>query len=91
MQSPLYDATQPSPAVVPRQQGAHPSGSETTVSGKAAMAATPPLSLPEDVVTLSSPHDGSSPQKKASQPVSNEERQALLNVNPPGAGFSVYG
>jgi hypothetical protein len=91
MQSPLRDATQPTPSVVPRQQATHPSESETTVSGKATKAATQPLSLPEDVVTLSSSDDGSSPKRKASQPVSNEEKQALLKVKSPRGGFSVYG
>jgi hypothetical protein len=91
MQSPLRDATQTSPTVVPLQPGAHPSGSETTVSGKAASAATQPLNLPEDVVTLSSSQDSPSAKTKASQPVSNEEKQALLKVNSPRDGFSVYG
>jgi len=90
MQSPLRDATQPFPTVVPRQQAAHPSESETTVSGKATMAAAQPLSPPEDVVTLSS-HDGSSPKREASQPVSNVEKQALLKLNSPRGSFSVYG
>jgi hypothetical protein len=49
------------------------------------------LSLPEDVVTLSSSNDDSSPRKKASQPVSNEEKQALLRLNSPRNRFSVYG
>ena len=88
MQSPLRDATQLSPTVAPRQQGAHPSAK---VSGKATMAATQPPSLPEDVVTLSSSPDGSSPNRKASQPVSNEEKLALLKLNSPRDGFSVYG
>ncbi|MDR3578561.1 MAG: hypothetical protein P4L44_01215 [Oryzomonas sp.] len=61
------------------------------MSGKAATAATQSLSLSEDVVTLSSSHDGSFPKKEASQPVSNEERQALLNLNTSRDGFSVYG
>jgi len=90
MQSPLLDATRQSPTVAPRQQEAHPSASEAKVSGKAAMAATQPLSLPEDVVTLSSSLDDSAHKRKASQPVSNEEKQALLGNNPQD-GFSVYG
>ena len=91
MPSPLCDATQPSPIVAPRQEGSHPPESETTVSGKAAMAVSQPLTLPEDVVTLSSSPGGSSLQRKASQPVSNEERQALLKLKTPRDSFSVYG
>jgi len=92
MQSPLRDVTQPSPAAIPRQLAAHPSGSETTVSGKATTAAKQPLRLPEDVVTLSSSsRDGASPKRKASQPVSSEEREALLKLNSLRGSFSVYG
>jgi len=92
MQSPLRDATQPSPTVVPRQQAAHQSDSEkTTVSGKAAMAVTQQPSPPEDVVTLSSSRDGSSLRGNASQPVSSDEKQALLESNSPRDSFSVYG
>jgi hypothetical protein len=92
MQSPLRDATQTPPTVVPRQQAAHLSDSEkSTVSGKAAMAVIQPLSPPKDVVTLSSSRDGSSSKRKASQPVSSDEKQALLESNSPRDSFSVYG
>jgi len=90
MHSLLREATQSSPGVVLRQHSAHPSKDETTVPGKATAAATQPLSLPEDVVTLSSSNHDPSPRRKASQPVSNEEKQALLGNNP-REGFSVYG
>jgi hypothetical protein len=62
-----------------------------TVPGKTITATTGPLSLPEDIVTLSSSNDDSSSKMKASQPVSNEEKQALLKVNSPRDRFSVYG
>jgi hypothetical protein len=91
MQSPLRDATQSAPSVVPHKQVERSSVSVTTVVRKAATATTQPLSLPEDVVTLSSSHDGSSPKMKASQPVSNEEKKALLKIKSPRGSFSVYG
>jgi hypothetical protein len=91
MQSPLRDATQSTPAVVPRQQASNPSANVKTVAGKATTATVQPLRLPEDVVTLSSSNDDSSPKRKASQPVSNEEKQALLRENSQRDRFSVYG
>ena len=91
MQSPQLEATHPSSGVVLRQQAAHSSESEKRVSGKAPAAAAQPLTLPEDVVTLSSSDNNSFPKRKASQPVSNEEKQALLGKDSPRDGFSVYG
>lgn len=52
---------------------------ETSVSGAT-------LALPEDIVTLSS-KSSSNPPKKASQPVTSDEKKALLD---PNFNFSVY-
>jgi hypothetical protein len=52
---------------------------ESSVSGAA-------LVLPEDIVTLSS-KSNSSTAKKASQPVTSDEKKALLD---PNFNFSVY-
>ncbi len=91
MQSPLRGATQSAPAVVPHKQVERSSASVTTAVRKATTATTQPLSLPEDVVTLSSSRDGTAPKREASQPVSNEEKKALLKIKSPRDSFSVYG
>ena len=53
-----------------------------------------PITLPEDVVTLSSDvkgEDATSTKKKPSVAVSNDEKQALLASDFTPKGFSVYG
>lgn len=84
MYSTLLDTTQPAGTTVSRQQAEQP-----PVNG-AAKAATQPLGLPEDIVTLSS-SEGSDPRKITSQPVSSEEKRALLRPDSPRSSFSVYG
>jgi len=91
MQSSVRDVTQTTPGMIPRQQAEEPSATGTVVARKSAAAATQPLSLPEDVVTLSSSPKGILSEKKASQPVSSEEKKALLHPNTSRTSFSVYG
>jgi len=70
-----------------RRQTEQPPASEASTAGKTVTPAAQPLTLPEDIVTLSSAPEGTPPARKASKPVSNEERRALLHPN----SFSVYG
>lgn len=88
MSSPVRDITQSTAVVTLRQPSELPSLNEAAAVTK---AATQPLSLPDDIVTLSSLREESSPTKKASQPVSIEERKALLAPNSPRKNFSAYG
>lgn len=89
MLSPVHDLTQATSVVMPHQQPELPPVNEAAAVAKATSAR--PLSLPDDVVTFSSLSEDSSPKKKASQPVSNEERRALLDPSSLRKNFSVFG
>ncbi|GFE61413.1 hypothetical protein AOG2_20000 [Geobacter sp. AOG2] len=91
MQSSISDVIESAPGVVSPQQAKRPTMNETAGGRKTATVTPQLLSLPEDVVTLSSSSEGAPPAKKTSQPVSNEERKALLHPNSPHSSFSVYG
>jgi len=88
MRTSVRDVTQASPGMMPRHQGERPPATGPAAAGNTAVAATPTRGLPEDIVTLSS---SPGPEKKASQPVSGEEKKALLRPDSPKAGFSTYG
>ncbi|KAA0895379.1 hypothetical protein [Oryzomonas rubra] len=82
---------QPTSQLVSRQLAERPATNETAAV-KHAAAASRPRTLPDDSVTFSTSLKDSPQRMKASQPVSSEEKQALLQ--PPGSplgGFSVYG
>ncbi len=91
MQSSVSGITQATSALMSRQQAEQLPVNEAVAAGKAALPTAQSLTLPEDIVTLSSSSGGAPPAKKASKPVSNEERKALLHPQPSRNGFSVYG
>lgn len=67
---------------------------ETPVAKELPLSTGKPITLPEDVVTLSSEVRGesvTSSPKKSSIPVSQDEKQALLGPHSTPKGFSVYG
>ncbi|QEM68086.1 hypothetical protein FO488_07875 [Geobacter sp. FeAm09] len=83
--------TPPASPEVYRHQAERPSANETPLAEHAAVAARRTVALSGDIVTLSTSQEDSPPKMKASQPVSSEEKQALLQPNSPYGGFSVYG
>ena len=81
--------TQPAAPEVSRQLAERPAAHETVMVKHA--AANQSLTLPDDIVTLSTSQEDSPQKMKPSQPVSSEEKQALLQPDSPHGRFSVYG
>jgi hypothetical protein len=74
-----------------RQQAERPPANETAAVKRVTPAANQSLTLPDDIVTLSTSPEDSPKNMKPSQPVSREEKQALLQPGSSQGGFSVYG
>ena len=94
--SSLINSTSQTPAdVVTLNQVRSPSVKKEAPAGKEIPRSTAaPITLPEDVVTLSSAvkgEDGAATKKTPSVAVSNDEKQALLSPDFTSKGFSVYG
>ena len=83
--------TQPAAPEVSRQLAERPAAHEAVVVKHTAAAANQSLTLPDDIVTLSTSQEDSPQKMKPSQPVSSEEKQALLQPDSPHGRFSVYG
>lgn len=83
--------TQAASSEISRQIAGSPPANEAAAVRHTA-AANRPRTLPDDIVTLSTSLHDSDQKRKASEPVSREEKQALLqSPGSPQGGFSVYG
>jgi len=91
MHYPVSGTTQSTSGVISLRQAEQRQVNQAPVAGKTAKGTARTLTLPEDIVTLSSSPEGTPPAKKASKPVNNEERKALLHPSSPQNNFSVYG
>ncbi|MFA7061831.1 MAG: hypothetical protein WC156_13570 [Pedobacter sp.] len=94
MSSLINNALQPSVDVVTLNQVRLSSVKNEISSNKINPRNDTSITLPEDVVTLSSANRGegaTSSQKKPSVAVSHDEKQALLASDFSPKGFSVYG
>lgn len=91
----LINSTSKTPAdiVAPNQIRSSAAKKKTHAEKETSRTVSTPLTLPEDIVTLSSNNVGestASPKKSPSVAVSNDERQALLGGDSSANHISVY-
>jgi hypothetical protein len=94
MQSTINDTNLSPAAIQPKQPHQRPYGSEPAQDNASGKISAQTNTATEDYVTLSSSSSNSgdpATRKKPSQPVSGNEKQALLNSKSPQFNFSIYG